>query len=340
MPLPPPLKVELTVESYLKGTRVDGFLLKHFRNYSSWRIQRMIQAGCAKIDGRTIDLSERLYRGQRVEFSLLEPPDKLLPPEDHELEILFEDPWLLVINKPPGMICHPTGDYQTGSLCNAIQGHLDRRTAVTGLLRPGIVHRIDRQTSGAIVVTKDHLSHRLVSIEFQRERVSKAYYALVQGVISQDEILIDLPIGQARGDTILMSAKAGALDARPSKTRVRVMQRFAEQTFVEAKPFTGRNHQIRVHLAEVGFPLVGDEYYEAGGKLKPPRPDIPLEWDTEIGPTPNTTDPATGLTRHFLHAGRLAFSHPITGEWMEFLAPLTADLQAALHRLNRMKVGN
>lgn len=329
-----PPQLELTVEGYLRGSRVDTFLGRHLRNYSPWRIQRIIQNGGVTIDGREVELSERLYSGQRLTVRLLEPPDKLIAPEPLELEILFEDPWIMVINKPAGVICHPVGEFQTGTLCHVVQAHLDRHSITKGVMRPGIVHRLDRQTSGAIVVTKDHLSHRLMSIEFQSERVSKAYVALAQGVMSQDERLIDLPIGQSRGDTILMSAKAGARDPKPSKTRVRVLKRFSAHTFVEAKPYTGRNHQIRVHLAEIGYPIVGDEYYLPFGRLKPKRPDVPpdCDWGNEI---PNTVDHATGLTRHFLHARRIEFMHPITEQWMTFHAPLTADLSAALHRLER-----
>jgi len=330
-----PPQLELTVEGYLRGSRVDTFLAKHLRNYSPWRIQRMIQNGSVMIDGREVELSERLYEGQRLTVRLLEPPDKLMTPEQADLEILFEDPWIMVVNKPAGLICHPVGDYQTGTLCHAVQAHLDRHSISRGVMRPGIVHRLDRQTSGAIVVTKDHLSHRLLSIEFQSERVSKTYVALAQGVIRRDEQIIDLPIGQSRGDTILMSAKAGAIDAKPSRTRIRVLKRFASHTLVEAKPFTGRNHQIRVHLAEIGHPVVGDEYYLPFGRLKPKRPELPdgCEFADEI---PNTVDEATGLTRHFLHAQRLEFMHPITETWMTFAAPLTADLTAALHRLRNV----
>lgn len=326
-------KIEFTVEEYLSGNRVDTFLGKHLRNYSPWRIQRIIRNGGASIDGREVDVTERLYVGQRVQVRLLEPPDKLIAPHDSELDILFEDPWIMVINKPAGVICHPVGDYQTDTLCHHIQAHLDRQALGKGVMRPGIVHRLDRQTSGAIVVTKDHLSHRMLSIEFQSERVSKAYLALTQGAIQKSEIMIDYPIGQCNGDTILMSAKADAIDAKPSRTRIRVLKRFPDHSFVEAKPFTGRNHQIRVHLAEIGYPIVGDEYYLPHGKLKPKRPDVPAEfaWLEEI---PNTVDFDTGLTRHFLHAYRLEFSHPITEEWMTFHAPLTADLTAALHRLS------
>jgi len=158
-------------------------------------------------------------------------------------------------------------------------------------------------------------------------------------VFSQEEMIIDHPIGQARGDTILMSAKADALAAKPSKTRIRVLQRFDRHTLVEAKPFTGRNHQIRVHLAEIGHAIVGDEYYLPHGTLKSKRPEAPQEfpWVDEI---PNTVDSATGLTRHFLHAYRLEFEHPITKQWMTFFAPLTADLNAALHRLSKEQKSN
>lgn len=325
--------IELFVEKYLKGVRLDRFLTKHFRNYSSWRLQRIVRAGGVQIDDEPAETVSRVYPGQRVTVRLVEPPDKLLEPEEHDLEILFEDPWLLVINKPAGMICHPVGDYQSRSLCNAVQRYLNQQTTRAGLLRPGIVHRLDRQTSGVIVVPKDHFSHRMLSIQWQDERTSKCYIALAEGVIRQDERTIDFPIGQAPGDTILMSAKAGAIDAKPSRTLIRVLERFPQHTLVEAVPFTGRNHQIRVHLAEIGHPVVADEYYEPGGRLKPKRPEIPAEWQNDEWP--NAVDAATGLTRHFLHAFRLSLTHPVTQEWMEFRAPLTPDLTAALHRLSR-----
>ena len=142
-----PLQIELIVEDYLRGSRVDTFLGKHLRNYSAWRIQRIIQNGGVTIDGRAIELSERLYHGQRLTVRLLEPPDHLITPETTDLEILFEDPWILVVNKPAGVICHPVGDYQTGTLCHAVQAHLDRHSISRGMMRPGIVHRLDRQTS-------------------------------------------------------------------------------------------------------------------------------------------------------------------------------------------------
>ena len=298
-----PLTIELTVEEYLSGNRVDTFLGKHLRNYSPWRIQRIVQHGGASVDGREVLNTERLYPGQTLTVRLLEPPDKLIAPQPADLDILYEDPWILVINKPPGVICHPVGDYQTDTLCHYVQ---------------------------------DHLSHRLVSIEFQSQRVSKAYLSLAEGVIAEDEMMIDYPIGQSSGDSILMSAKADARDAKPSRTRIRVLNRFDNHTFVEAKPLTGRNHQIRVHLAEIGHPVVADEYYLARGGLKPQRPNFPPEfdWGDDI---PNSVDKATGLTRHFLHAYRLEFTHPITEEWMQFFAPLTADLNAALHRLSHEK---
>ncbi|MEX2286332.1 MAG: pseudouridine synthase, partial [Planctomycetaceae bacterium] len=145
-------QAELTVESYLSGVRIDSFLIRHFRNYTSFRMQRMIRAGHAAIDGVRVGLASRVFRGQRVTMCLTEPPDKLLESQPLPLDILYEDPWLIVINKRAGMASHPVGDYQSDTLSNALQHHFDRQTALPGLLRAGIVHRLDRLTSGVIVV--------------------------------------------------------------------------------------------------------------------------------------------------------------------------------------------
>ncbi len=167
-----PFTAELIVERYLSGVRVDSFLIRHFRNYTPFRMQRIVRAGQVKIDDTTAETNERVYCGERVTVRLIEPPDKLHAPQPLPLRVVFEDAWIIVVDKPPGQITHPAGDLQTGTLCNALQAHFDRQTAWPGLLRPGIVHRLDRMTSGLIVVTKEHLSHRQLSIQFQRERVS------------------------------------------------------------------------------------------------------------------------------------------------------------------------
>ena len=327
-----PFTAELFVERYLSGVRIDTFLIHHFRNYTSWRMQRIVRAGRVSVNDIPVDLPFRVNHKQRVRVRLVEPPDKLLRPEDGPLEVLFEDPWLLVVNKPPGQITHPVGEFLTGSLCNVAQAHLDRQTPLPGLLRPGLVHRLDRETSGVIVLTKEHLSHRRLSIQFQQKKVAKTYVALVEGAVERASQTIDLPIGlPAGGPVVLGSAKPGAVDARPAKTRVDVVQRLPAHTLVRATPFTGRQHQIRIHLAESGHPVVEDEFYAPHGLIKPRRTDRNRIRDA-YGVANGNGHAGRLLTRHALHAQRLGFAHPITDEWCEFEAPLAADLRAAIER--------
>ncbi|MFN0198997.1 MAG: RluA family pseudouridine synthase [Planctomycetaceae bacterium] len=363
MTLAYPFTAELIVEHYLNGVRIDSFLSKHLRNYTPWRIARIVRAGAVRIDDVTVDLNDRVRTGQRIDIRLIEPPDKLVKPVPFDLPVLYEDPWLIVIDKPPGVIVHPAGEFQTHSLVNALQSHLDAQSAWPGLLRAGIVHRLDRLTSGVIVVTKEHLSHRLLSIQFQQSRISKCYLALVEGVVEQDRQTVNLPIGRAPGGRgLLMSAKPDAIEARSAKTIVEVVERFADHTLVRAKPLSGRLHQIRVHLAEIGYPVIADSCYAAFGRIKPPpfranlsadrKPwlygtisadeelDEAEEFSEEIAeivdePTDAIADAMTEklMPRHALHASQLAFQHPILDEWFTFTAPLPEDMQRALDRL-------
>lgn len=299
-----PLTVECIVESYLSGVRIDSFLAKHLRNYTSWRLHRMVSAGLARVDDQPVESSARVFTGQRVSLRLVEPPDKLLDPEPVTVPIVYEDPWVIVVDKPAGLVAHPVGDFQDGTLSNVLQSHLDRQTVLRGLLRPGVVHRLDRMTSGLIVTAKEHLAHRLLSIDFQQGKLSKSYVAMVEGSPDFDSRLLDFSIGQRPGgNSVLMSARPDAKNARPAKTRVTVIQRFERYALVECVLFTGRNHQIRVHLSHIGYPIVGDEYYAAFGAIRQaPRFD---------GDEPTEE-------RHALHAASLGFFHPVLREWMQF----------------------
>ncbi|QDU41311.1 Ribosomal large subunit pseudouridine synthase D [Maioricimonas rarisocia] len=321
-----PFAAELIVEEYLHGLRIDTFLVRHFRNYTMWRMQRMVRAGAATVDDAPAEQTQRVFVGQRVRIRLLEPPDKLLTPERESLPILYEDLWMIAVNKPAGLIAHPTGEFQSGTLANVVQAHLDERTPLKGLLRPGVVHRLDRQTSGAIVLATDHLAHRNLSMAFETSRISKSYLALVEGVMERPSGTINRPIGRARsGRHVLMSARPDAIGAKPAKTHYTVLERFADHTLVRAIPVTGRNHQIRVHLASIGHPLVGDEFYAANGRIKPLR----------SGGDDDEREIETGLPirRHALHAERLCLAHPITQVWMELQARLPDDFSAALQVL-------
>ena len=328
-----PFAAELMVEGYLHGVRIDSFLVRHFRNYTPYRMQRMVRAGHVRIEGVVAEADDRVYRGQAVEVRLVEPPDHLLPPEPRPLEILYEDSWLIVVNKPADVVVHPCGNYVTGSLANALQAHFDGQTQLRGLVRPGIVHRLDRLTSGVMVCTKDHLAHRKLSIHFEQGRVLKHYWALVYGVMRDDQGEVDLPIGQfPGGGTIRMSVAPDAVDARPSRTIYEVLERFDRFTLVRAQPHTGRLHQIRVHLAGIGFPVVADEFYSHSPVLR--MTDVAGQ--SSNGRAANGSAEAGErrdsilMARQALHAQSLRFVHPITRDVVTFEAPLPTDMQETL----------
>ncbi len=325
-PLAPPPLMHATaiVEHYLTGTRVDTFLARHLRSYTAWRLHRLVRAGQATVNGIVATPNQRVFTGEEVSIRLLEPPDNLMPSEEIPLEIVFEDQWLLIVNKPAGLIIHPTGKNPLGTLTNALQFHLDQTSDYPGQKKPGIVHRLDRDTSGVVATAKDHMALRLLSIEFQRERIQKSYIALVDGVMKEDEGIIDLPIGRSRGDSsALMTCRADALDAKASKTHYEVIERLPRHTLVRAKPRTGRLHQIRVHFATLGHPVVGDEFYAAFGELKPDR-------------TPDAPRCSPFINRQALHAASISFSHPMTHEWRTFEASLPPDIVQAIESVRAL----
>lgn len=309
-----PITVEFIVEPYLSGVRVDSFLAKHLRNYTSWRLHRMVCAGLSRINDLPAEPIDRVFSGQRVALRLVEPPDKLLDPDPTPVSIVYEDPWIVVVDKPAGLVAHPVGDFQDGTLSNALQSHLNQQTAIRGLLRPGVVHRLDRMTSGLIVTAKEHMSHRLLSIDFQQGKLSKSYVALVEGTPDFEQRTLEFAIGQRPGgNSVLMSASPDARNKRPAKTRVTVIERFDGYSLVECVLFTGRNHQIRVHLSHIGYPIVGDEYYGPFGTIRQ-APRFEGEEPTEA--------------RHALHAASLGFLHPMLREWMQFRTVPPADFWA------------
>jgi 23S rRNA pseudouridine1911/1915/1917 synthase len=314
--------------------RVDTFLSCHLRNYNPWRLHRLVQAGCVWIDHNTAEMTQRVRVGQTVRVRLVEPPDKLLKAMPEPISVVYEDQWITVVDKPAGLIAHPTGEHQGRTLANVLQAHLDRRSSIRGLLRPGIVHRLDRYTSGLMVTANTHLAHRNLATSFETSRVSKTYMALVEGVMPKDADTIRLPIGRANlKRCVLMSARGDAQDPRPATTNYRVCERFAAHTLVECRPLTGRNHQIRVHLSQIGFPLVGDEFYEAFGKLKPIRLEAVPDDDEADELESEGLETGLPIRRHALHAAKLSFNHPVTDHWLTFTAPLPGDFKQTLDYL-------
>jgi 23S rRNA pseudouridine1911/1915/1917 synthase len=314
-----PLTITLIVEADLHGIRIDSFLVRHLRNYSPWRMQRLAAADLVLVDHVPAEPTRRVFTGEMISVRLVEPPDLLLDPHPVPFEVLYQDAWMLVVDKPAGVIVHPTGGAQSHTLANGLQRYLDERSPLPGLLRPGIVHRLDRHTSGLMVVATHHRSHAELSNAFESARVSKTYVALVEGEVVGECGTIDLPIGRAKtGRGVLMSARGDAVGARPATTHYRVLRRLAGHTLVEARPRTGRNHQIRVHFAQIGHPLVGDEFYAAGGTFRTSPPEPPAGW------LPH---------RHALHAAGLELAHPITGVWMRFHSPPADDIRGLLEDL-------
>jgi len=308
-----------SVHAALHGIRIDSFLVRQLRNYTPFRMQRIVRSGAVSVDGQPVELAHRVRRDERVTVRLVEPPDKLFDPEPLPLDVLFEDDSLIAVNKPAGLIAHPVGRRQTGTLCNAIQHHLDRQTGLRGILRPGIVHRLDRLTSGVLVVAKDFLAHKRLSIQFQRNQVRKEYLAVVEGVVEADSGEIDRPIGLLPGgNSILMTARPDARNPKPARTRFEVVQRFERTTLLRAVPLTGRIHQIRVHLSAIGHPVVGDEFYGPYGEIRAVRFDRPRG----DGARPENE------TRHLLHAAEIAFEHPVTRTTVTVTAPLPKGFHA------------
>jgi len=320
----------MIVEPDANGIRIDSFLVRHFRNYTSWRLQRIVREGGATIQEAPAQQTDRVFAGQQVRIRLLEPPDKLLEKKEMHIPEIYGDPWIRIVNKPAGVIVHPVGEDQSETLANGLQWQLDAESPIKGILRPGMVHRLDRQTSGAIAVALTHQAHAALCHAFETSRVSKWYLALVEGQIAANQGTIDWPIGRARtGKQVLMSCRGDALDRKPAKTHYEVLRRYPQHTLVLARPRTGRNHQIRVHFAALGHPLVGDEFYERDGKFKPFYADL----DPEL---PRVVETGLPIRRHALHAVRLEFAHPITGSWHSFTAPPPADFRETCTELERL----
>ena len=292
------------VDAAHEDVRLDTFLTAHLRAHSRSHIKALIETGHITVDGGTAKPALHLRRGQRVEVVVPPPPPATVAPEDIPLPVVFEDEHLLVINKPPALTVHPGAGRPSGTLVNAVLARVPGLAGVGSRQRPGIVHRLDKDTSGLLVVAKTPVAYASLSSQVARRTVNRTYLALVHGVLPHDERTITAPIGRhPRHRTRMAVVSRG----REAITRYRVLERLARYTLVEAHLVTGRTHQIRVHFAHIGHPVAGDPVY-AG------RPD------------------ELGIGRQALHAHRLQFLHPASGKEMAFEAPPPADFTAAVER--------
>lgn len=323
-----PGSIEFVVESEQADVRLDWYLAQRLPAYSRTHLRRVINAAAVRVDGKRAKASLRLTAGQRV---MVVSPELLLTrqgpePENIPLSILYEDDWLAAIDKPPGMVVHPAKGHWSGTLTSALTFHFDQLSGVGGPTRPGIVHRLDRDTSGAIVVAKHDRAHHALAEQFEHRTVEKEYFAIVAGEPNLDRDLIDLPIGLHPYQREKMAVRRDA-QGRSAQTFYEVVERFDGYAAVRATPKTGRTHQIRVHLASIGCPVLCDRLY--GGRAKITLGELRRQVDEEL----------PLLERQALHALRLKLAHPGSGEPLEFHAPLPDDLTRVLAALRAHRSG-
>ena len=304
----------MTVTDDGDGVRLDRFLVSVLAEHSRSQIQRLIKDGHVQVGGRPAKANQPVKTGQLVAVHAPAPIDPAPRPEPLPLPILYQDADLIVVDKPAGMVVHPAAGHEGGTLVNALLHHVTDLSGIGGEKRPGIVHRLDRGTSGLMVVAKHDIAHEELARQFHDREVEKEYVALVWGEVQAGR-RIDAPIGRDPGDRKKMSARARR--SREAVTRITKAQHFGRVlTLARVAIHTGRTHQIRVHLSAIGHPIVGDSLY--GGIHRRVQGDLRA---------------VTHLDRPFLHAARLVFTHPTDGRRMEFESPLPDDLQRVLDEL-------
>ncbi len=300
------------------GARLDSFLASHLKEISRTRVQRAIVDGDILVNQRVTKPGYRLRDGDQIEIDLPEPPPVELIPEPIPLSVVFEDADLIVVNKPAGMVVHPGAGIESGTLANALVYHFNKLSGTAGSTRPGIVHRLDKETSGLLVVAKNDVAHECLSDQFRDRQVFKMYIALVYGRVSKEQGEVVARIGRSSHNRTRMGVLRGGA-GRTAHTIFEVAERHQDFTLLKVQIKTGRTHQIRVHLAHIGHPVVGDVTY-AGGRENSIR-EVMIKRAVQ------------SLGRHFLHSAELRFNHPRTGEGLEFRSPLPAELTQLLSRL-------
>jgi 23S rRNA pseudouridine1911/1915/1917 synthase len=299
------MMIELVVAKTASGLRIDRYLASELRQFSRTRLQHLIRQGFVRLNGKPVRTRDPLRSGDRIE--LREPPTEKIEnePEAIPLDILFQDQDLLVVNKPAGLVVHPGAGHRDHTLINALLHHCPTLSGIGGKERPGIVHRLDKETSGCLVVAKNDEAHRGLSRQFADRTVEKVYLVLVSGKLRKDSGVIEGDIGRhpVHRQRMMIAQSRG----RAAKTEYRVLRSGDNASLVECRLHSGRTHQIRVHLHHLGHPVLGDKVY---------APKL-----------------AKNFPRQMLHAWKLGFQHPRSGEWKSFEAPLSDDFRDALSTL-------
>ena len=318
-------RYEFEVHGRHEGKRLDTYLAGRFQDYSRTFIKALIESGAITVNGRPVKPSYSPSQGDRVLALVPGRTGPEVPPQDIPLDILYEDDWLVVLNKPPDLVVHPSRGHQSGTLVNALVHHFQKLSGVYGPLRPGVVHRLDRDTSGVILVIKDDAVHERIARQFEQRTTVKEYVAVVEGSVQLDGDVIDAPIGRHPVHREKM-AISGRYE-RSARTRFETVERLGAFTVVRCFPRTGRTHQIRVHLAYMGHPIVCDSLY---GRREAVYPS-----DLTGAEHPPEEEPL--LARQALHALRLTIHHPMLDRDMTFEAPLAADIAAFIEALRDLR---
>lgn len=289
------------------GSRLDAYIANSLEDLSRSMVQKLIKSGNVLVNNKIEKESYKVQNGDKITIEIPKPEGSELKKQDIPLDIIYEDNDILVVNKSKGMVVHPGNGNPDGTLVNAIMAHCEGSlSGIGGEIRPGIVHRIDKDTSGLLVIAKNDKAHINLSEQIKNRKVKKIYVALVRGVIPENEATINMPIGRSTKDRKKMAVDKNGKEA---VTHFKVLKRYNKYTFIQVKIDTGRTHQIRVHMSHIGYPVVGDSVYSNG------KNDF-------------------GIEGQMLHAKELEFKHPITGKTIHFEAPLPKYFEEVLEKLD------
>lgn len=292
----------------LENMRLDTYLAEKYSDLSRNTIQRLIEEGDVLVNNTKKKTSYKVQTGDVIEVNIPEVKETNIKPEDIPIDVVYQDDDIIVVNKPKGLVVHPANGNPDGTLVNAIMAICkDSLSGIGGELRPGIVHRLDKDTSGLLIIAKNDKAHINMSNQIKNREVKKIYIALVKGIIGEDEATIDMPIGRSTKDRKKMAVRK---DGKEAITHFKVIKRYKKYTLLEVKIDTGRTHQIRVHMAEIGHPVVGDMVYSNGKN-------------------------EFGVEGQMLHAKSLDFKHPVTGEQMHLESELPQYFKDVLKRLDK-----
>lgn len=298
-------QVNIAVSEEQTSERLDKFLSTTEPEWSRTQVQQWVKDGLIEVNGKQVKANYKVQPGDQIKVEIPDPEVLDVEAEPMDLDIYYEDADVLVVNKPRGMVVHPAPGHVSGTLVNGLMAHCTDLSGINGVMRPGIVHRIDKDTSGLLMVAKNDMAHESLVNQLVAKTVTRKYTAVVHGIIQHDTGTIDAPIGRDKKDRQSMTVTKES--AKQAVTHFDVIERFQDFTVVECRLETGRTHQIRVHMKYIGYPLAGDPKY---------------------GPR-KTVD----FNGQLLHAGVLGFDHPRTGEYIEFTAPIPADMQAFIDSL-------